>query len=693
MTISTLTGRVLRARDVRLVLLALIVGLATGGGAVLLRKLITWANWIFFDLGGQYESFLNLFGSYRDYAAKAHWVVVPALGMLIVGWIVRRWAMEAQGHGVPEVQYAVNKRNGIIRPRVALVKSIASALCIGSGGSVGREGPIVQIGCSLGSTVGQLAKLTPRQTCLMVGCGSAAAIGGTFNAPIAGVMFALEVVLGSFAARSFGLVVISSVAATAVCRVVLGNSPAFELVVPFRLGSAWEFPLYVAMGLVIGLISLGYVKSVYFFEEWFERLKCNPNIKTVGGGLAVGVLALLCGGHIFGVGHEGIELALSSTIEQTVDLAGELGAAEVALGLGMMVLLVFLKILATSITLGAGGSGGVFAPALFIGAMAGGAFGIIADQLFPGLNIQPGAYALVGMAAMFGGAAHAPISSILILFEMTDDYHIILPLMVSVVISHLLTSTLMRDSIYSIKLRRLGGLSPQPLNAGILDQILVVDAMSPDVQTVKPDMKVSELVKILHDSHTRSFPVVDAEAQLVGIVTEYDVENVLMSGDAQEIKVGDIMSRDVITCRANESLNAVAERFTEHDVRTLPVVSPKAKRKLAGVLQRDKIIWAYGEMAAEYRRLRDRVRVGEEIDHEDSIKLEVHVKAEHSQLCFKEVRNIGLPEQCLVVILRRANHAVIPKGKTIVEPGDVLVVLTTRENGQVLRDWVQHLRT
>jgi len=179
---------------------------------------------------------------------------------------------------------------------------------------------------------------------------------------------------------------------------------------------------------------------------------------------------------------------------------------------------------------------------------------------------------------------------------------------------------------------------------------------------------------------------------LVGIVTEYDVENVLMSGDAQEIKVGDIMSRDVITCRANESLNAVAERFTEHDVRTLPVVSPKDKRKLAGVLQRDKIIWAYGEMAAEYRRLRDRVRVGEEIDHEDSIKLEVHVKAEHSQLCFKEVRNIGLPEQCLVVILRRANQAVIPKGKTIVEPGDVLVVLTTRENGQVLRDWVQSMR-
>ena len=311
----------------------------------------------------------------------------------------------------------------------------------------------------------------PEQTRIMVAAGAAGAIGATFNAPIAGVMFAMEVILGSFAARSFGLVVIASVTSTAISQAVLGREPAFRLVETFSLVSEWEFLLYLALGVFTGLIALAYVQSVYWFEDSFDAWKLKPGVKALIGGLAVGALGFFGSDLIFGIGHEGVELALQG------DLA-----------MGLMLGLVVLKILATSITLGAGGSGGVFAPALFIGAMAGGAFGKMANQVLPNLTAPPGAYALVGMAALFAAAAHAPITGIIILFEMTDNYRIILPLMFAVVVAHLMASAIYQDSIYSIKLRRKGALAAPKQEMGVLDLLLVTDAMALEFETVPPDL-------------------------------------------------------------------------------------------------------------------------------------------------------------------------------------------------------------
>ncbi len=352
-------------------------------------------------------------------------------------------AREAKGHGVPEVMLAVATFGGKIRARVAVVKSLASAVCIGSGGSAGREGPIVQIGSSLGSSLGQLLRLPESRIRLLVACGAAGGISATFNAPIAGVLFAMEVILREFTANSFAFVVFSSVTACAVSRSLLGNYPSF-LIPEYRLVSVWELPLYLGLGLLAGIVSVGFIKSLYGVEDIFERWHFREYLKPVAGGLAIGVMGVFFP-QVFGVGYGpqptggpgGLDLVLVGKI-----------------GLGMAALLCVLKVLATSFTIGSGGSGGVFAPSLFIGAMLGGAVGQVVHGLWPGMTAGPGAYAVVGMGAVFAGAARAPITAVIILFEMTGDYRIILPLMTAVVGASLLAQHLSRDTIYTLKIRR-----------------------------------------------------------------------------------------------------------------------------------------------------------------------------------------------------------------------------------------------
>jgi CIC family chloride channel protein len=588
--------------------------------------------------------------------------------------MVRKWAPEAQGHGVPEVQYAVRMLGGKIRARVAAVKAVASAISIGSGGSVGREGPIVQIGSSLGSTVGQVVGLGPDQVRILVAAGAAAAIGATFTAPIAGVMFAMEVILGSFAARSFGLVVIASVTATAISQAALGNEPAFRLLETFTLVSNWEFLLYLALGVFTGLIALAYVQSIYWFEDSFETWRVSPTTKAIIGGLGVGAMGFFGSELLFGVGHEGVELSLRGDLT-----------------LGFMLALVVLKILATSVTLGAGGSGGVFAPALFVGAMAGGAFGKVSNRLLPELTAPPGAYALVGMAALFGAAAHAPITGIIILFEMTDNYRIILPLMFAVVVSHLMASTIYEDSVYSIKLRRKGALNAPRQELGILDLLLVTDAMSMEYESVSPDTSVEELSALARGGRTRSWLVVDDENRLKGVVTETDLEEAIVQGRDAEAAVADIMTTSLITCTPGESLRRAFRRFSERAVHQIPVVEEDDPGAVTGVLRRNELLWAYKELADEHQRLLERTGEDAAPRHADSVQLEVQVQEDHEALCLRRIRGISLPKDTLIVLLRRGNRAVVPKGDTRVEPGDVLVFLTAKEEEERLRAWIAGL--
>jgi len=671
-----------RSQNFGPVLLAVSIGLAGGIGAIFFRWLIDLFDRAFFEGG---EGLLSFLGS-------GYVIVLPAVGLLAVSFIVRRWAPEAQGHGVPEVMYAVKKQGGRIRPRVALIKAFASALTIGSGGSVGREGPIVQIGCTIGSTVAQWLGLREQRVKVLVACGAAAGIGGTFNAPIAGVIFALEVILGSFAARSFGLVVISSVTATALVQAMIGNEPAFLLQHVFVLRDYRELFIYVALGLFAGVLSLAYVRLLYWLEGLFERWPWHYSIKALIGGLSVGVIGFigmrfLGGRYLFGVGYDGIDAALR--------LARPEGGLDWGLGagltLGALLLLVLLKMLATSMTLAAGGSGGVFAPALFIGAMAGGAFGLVANALFPGVTAMPGAYALVGMGALFAGAAHAPITSILILFEMTNDYMIIMPLMISVVISYLFASRLYADNIYTIKLRRRGGLTPPKAQSSVLDLFLVADAMTTDCRRATPDASVAELALRFQQDHIRSVAVCHPERGLIGIVASYDVENALLEDRVEDRCAADIMTRNLVTCYPDQPLRKVLPKFSSQDVNQIPVVDRDDPGKLIGVLRREEVFWAYGELAGEHQKLLQDAGIDPHADEDGAVQLELEVKPEQKALCFKKVREIKVPEQSLIVMLRRAGRAEIPRGETEVEPGDVLVLLTTEPHEPRLRRWMEEM--
>ncbi|MFQ5961694.1 MAG: chloride channel protein, partial [Candidatus Methylomirabilales bacterium] len=375
-----------------LTVVSILVGLTTGLGAVIFIKLLHYVHHLSFEVG---REVLSLLGNY-------YVIVLPAIGGLIVGPLIYHAAHEVKGGGVPEVMTAMAVQGGRMRRRVAFVKTLASAITIGSGGSAGREGPMVQIGGGIGSTVGQYLKMSDERIKTLVAAGGAGGIAAAFNAPIAGAMFALEILMG-YVGLDFSLVVLSSMASAVVSRGMLGASPAFT-VPAYGYLSVTEMPFSLVLGVFAGLTAIGFVRLLYKLEYLFDNWRLSPYWKPAVGGLLVGVVGFFLP-QIFGTGFPAMEDTLNARIPFLI-----------------MALLIFGKMLGTSLTLGSGGSGGDLAPLLFIGAVLGGAYGHIVHGLFPSFAAGVGAYALVGMGAVFGGAAQAPITGIMLIFEMTGDY-------------------------------------------------------------------------------------------------------------------------------------------------------------------------------------------------------------------------------------------------------------------------------
>jgi CIC family chloride channel protein len=552
--------------------LSVVVGAIAGLGAVAFRWLISTFQALFFSNGAEYLGFL---GQY-------HVILIPAAGGLIVGLLVYFGAREAKGHGVPEVMEAVAVKGGRIRSRVAVVKALASSICIGSGGSVGREGPIVQIGSSFGSTVGQWLRLSDDWVRTLVACGAAGGISATFNTPIGGVFFAMEIILGRFLTPRFGFVVISSVVADFVAHIFLGSQPSFDII-PYSMVSYWELLPYVLLGVLAALAATAFIRVLYKSEDLFDAWKFPEFLKPVIGGIGIGLIGLYSY-DLFGVGYGDVFWVSTMSVNQA--LLGEIA-------LQSLLILLLLKIVATSLTLGSGGSGGVFAPSLFIGAMLGGALGTVAHQFFPALTATSGAYALVGMAAVFAGATRAPITAIIMLFEMTRDYNIILPLMIAVVISTVISRSLNRETIYTLKLVRRGVDLHQLDQASPLREVTVGKAMTRGFPTVQPKMPVSELLTKLRDTGHHGFPVVDKYDNLVGMVTMSDIEAVMAKGDVSDLTVGDIASKSMVVAYPDEYVHDVFVRLGTREVGRIPVVDRNKPERLLGVLQRQDVLIAY----------------------------------------------------------------------------------------------------
>ena len=659
-----------------LLVLSAAIGAVTGLAAVFFIHLIAF-------IGEKSYSVVSFF-----FSSPGPWayIAVPVGGALLAGPLVAWFARETKGHGIPEVMQALVQHGGRIRARVALVKIVTSALCIGTGGSAGREGPIVQVGSALGSSIGQILHLSDERIRNLVACGAAAGIAATFNAPIAGVAFAIEVLMSELQVRLFGNIVIAAVAASIVSHNFLGDNPAFN-VPSHSLESPVAIVFFLALGLAAALVGVGFILTLGRFEQAFDEWEFPAALKPAVGALCLGLLGFIYhllattgvdpsaeggGGfdliahipHVYGSGFEFIETAL-------------LGKVEIQL---LLVLLLF-KLLATSLTLGSGNSGGVFAPSLFIGAMLGGAMGEMFHGWWPDLAGDPGAYALVGMAAVFAGSARAPLTAMLIVFEMSNDYSLILPLMVAAVTSCYLAQYLYVDSIYTQRLSRRGIRFHQGRDIDIMQGVLVREVMQKEVVKVNREDSLSDLYRLFQETNLLGFPVLDSDSLLWGVVTLQDMERVFSQEtlNLRGASVGDVAVTDPVTVFADEPIYTAIQKMAPRGLARLPVVSRSNDRVLLGMISRSDILRAYdvgivrkqrGQMLEEQSVLR-----GEQYNGFAEILLD---SGQHA--VGRMLKDLALPQSINVVSIERNGVLMVPHGNTAFLSGDIVTIFGRKES-------------
>ncbi len=441
--------------QLNLALLTVVVGIAAGLGAVAFRGLIAVIHNILFlkKFSFAYDANIHTVGSPWGIFV----ILVPILGAIGVVFLVKNFAPEAKGHGVPEVIDAIYYSKGVIRPIVAVIKSLASALSIGSGGAVGREGPIIQIGSSFGSTVGQVLRLSSWQRITLIAAGAGGGIAATFNTPIGGILFATEIMMHEISVRTLVPVSIATITATYIGQLFFGAHPSF--VVPaletpyYNVASPWGLLSYVGLGAIMGLVSAAFIKSIYGFEDFFEKhIKSSYYLRHITGMAIVGVMMYImyrAFGHYYieGVGYATIQDILSANLNTVF----------------LLLLLFALKLFSVSLTLGSGASGGIFSPGLFMGATIGGAYGIVITMVFPSLGVSPPAFAVAGMAGAIGGSTGAAMTAIVMIFEMTRDYTVIIPMAITVAVSYAIRKRFSAATIYTEKLVRRGHFLPDDL--------------------------------------------------------------------------------------------------------------------------------------------------------------------------------------------------------------------------------------
>jgi CIC family chloride channel protein len=552
-------------------LLTLTIGALAGLGAVIFRALISLGQDLLWPAGITFVDQLR-------HADPWLVVLVPTAMGLLAGPVISFWAPEVRGPGVPEVMESLALRGGRIRHRVTLIKSLVTAGLISAGGSLGREGPIVQIGSSIGSSLCQFFRLGPEARRLAVACGAAAGIAATFQAPMAGTLFAVEVLLFDLEVTSLSNIIIAAVTGTMTARALLGETQVF-IVPSFSMGRPLELFLYCGLGVCAGLVSLLLMGVIFNLPKLWNKAKVAEWLTPAGGGLLVGLTGLVLP-QALGVGYESIDVALAGGFTLVFALTLLAG-----------------KILATGISIGSGMSGGIFAPSLFIGAMLGSFVGQGALFLWPDSGIVPANYALIGMGAMVSGTTLAPITAILTIFEFTYTYEVILPLMVSCIASLMVVRLLHGYSIYETKLLHKGINIVRGREVNILRGMRVKDHMSTDLQILRTDTPCGEITLHMEQSPFPHFVVLDDQDRLQGVLTLRDFRRVFTHPELcrPETRTDSFMVRDVITVTEDCNMEKAFHLFARHNFSFLPVISAADPNKVIGQLKKTDLLSAYDQ--------------------------------------------------------------------------------------------------
>ncbi len=552
-------------------------GILAGIGAIIFHETIIFIKHLFYDYPAAFfnsDSLLNI----KSIPVILIVISLPAIGGLLVGIFAYYFEKGETGEGIPSVMDAVATKSGIIKWSIAVKKIIGTAISIGSGGAGGKEGPIVQIGASIGSAFGQFLHLSTDRLKILVGCGAAAGLAAAFNAPLGGALFAMEIILRSFRAQTFSPIIIASVFATALSRSYIGNEPAFKIP-PYELLSNYELIFYIVLGLLSGLISVYFVKVFYWITDIFKKLKqVHPIIKPAIGGLIVGIIAIYLP-QLYGFSYVIID------------------PAESHVAVYILVGVLFLKPIATAATIGSGGNGGTFAPSLVTGAMLGGLFGLLVNHLFPSIAAPAGAYAMVGMAGVVAGTTNASLTALIMTFEMTNNYQIILPLMLTIIISTTVSKSILKGSLYTLKFIREGReIDIYGRKVSILQKMFVRDMLSKEYDVVHNNTAYYTVINKIKGIRLNSLLVTDDNENLVGQIMFKDLRDAVLNEETQLISqflvARDLMTQNVISVKEDHTADQALKILEASDLEYLPVIS-SVDNKLIGIVYRIDILNRY----------------------------------------------------------------------------------------------------
>ncbi|MDY0190783.1 MAG: chloride channel protein [Desulfuromonas sp.] len=568
-----ISSRVRVSETTFMAILAVAIGLLSGLCNYAFRKSIDFFHWLVIEQGVEYFHI-----SMEHWSSARLWVILfPLAGslMMVPFWV---WFAKDLKFGFSSFLEKVNLRGAKIPGRTIITRGLASAITLGTGGSAGQEGPIAQIGGAVGSQFGQSFKVSGNRLKVLVACGVSGGVAATFNAPIAGVFFAQEIVLlSAFEISSFTSIVIASGMSTVVSRALLGNEIAFHIP-PYVMASTWELLLYVVLGAVVGVFAASFIDVHFRIKGVFDKIKLPQAMKPIIGAFLVGLIGVGLP-QVFGNGYEFINSFLNGQ-----------GS------LYLLLALIVFKAVATSITLGSGLPGGLFAPVLYIGAVIGGAFGNLAQLVFPTMAISPGSYALIGMGAFLSAATHAPMTAIFLLFEMTASYQVIVPIMLACVIGTSISRHYKKESLDTVELAKAGIDLEAGKERNIMKSLYVRDVMVTKLESVPESMTLRQFTQFLSTTKHSNFPIVNQQGEMTGIISIQDFLGVVFEKDLMDlIVIKELATSEVTTIFADENLDRAMQKIGYRNIEQLPVIARDNHQKLIGIISRRDMVSAYNK--------------------------------------------------------------------------------------------------